>query len=171
MVKRVKVHPKDNPAFLLARNIAKKGRKRPAKASTPEAVTQELTEQYLGRLGLPYVRIPAYVLRAAFGYRPGASGADLGAMREASAYIKGLPDLIVLDANGRALPIELKTDTGKLTAAQRMWRTAIGTKTARSFEEAKAMIDAWRSPLPAEGAAKPQQDPRTLPVTPTQPKE
>ena len=144
MVKRVKIHPKESPAFLLARNIAKNRRKGPAKASTPEAVTQELVEQYLGHLGLPYIRIPAYVLRAAFGYRPGASGAELGAMREASAYLKGLPDLIVLDASGCALSIELKTDTGKLSAAQRLWRTAIGTKTARSFEEAKALIDAWR---------------------------
>jgi len=101
-------------------------------------VTQELTEQYLGVLGLPYVRIPAYVLKAAFGYRPGATGAELGAMRDASAYLKGLPDLIILDSAGRALAIELKTDTGKLSAAQRLWRAAIGTKTARSFEEAKA---------------------------------
>lgn len=142
---RVKIHPKDDPAFLLARNIAPRGRRRPAKAKTPEAVTQDLTEQYLGRLGLPFVRIPAYVLKAAFGWRPGVSGAELGAMREASHYLKGLPDLIILDAAGRALSIELKTESGKLTAAQRLWRTAIGTKTARSFEEAKALIDAWRA--------------------------
>ncbi len=147
MVKRVKVHPKDNPAFLLARNIAPRGRKGPAKAKTPEAVTQELTERYLDALGLPYVRIPAYVLKAAFGWRPGVTGAELGAMSQASAYLKGLPDLIVLDAKGRALPIELKTEAkaSKLSAAQRMWRTAIGTKEARSFEEAKALIDAWRA--------------------------
>ncbi len=146
-MKRVKIHPKDNPAFLLARNIAPRGRKRPAKAKTPEAVTQELCEQYLGLLGIPYVRIPAYVLKAAFGWRPNATGAELGAMKESSHYLKGLPDLIILDAKGRHLSIELKTEAAasKLTAAQRMWRAAIGTKEARSFEEAKAMIDAWRA--------------------------
>lgn len=140
-MKRVKIHPKDDPALLLARNIAPRGRKRPAKASTPEAVTQDLTEQYLGRLGLPFVRIPAYVLAVVFRFRPGLSGAELGALREASHYLKGLPDLLVLYPSGRFLALELKTETGKLSAAQRLWRTAIGTKVARSFEEAKAMID------------------------------
>lgn len=144
--KRVKIHPKDNPAFALPRNIAPRGRKGPAKAKTPEAVTQELVEQYLDALGLPYVRIPAYVLKAAFGWRPNATGAELGVMRDASAYLKGLPDLIILDKTGRALAIELKTEAAqsKLSAAQRLWRAAIGTKEARSFEEAKAMIDEWR---------------------------
>ena len=144
-MKRVKVHPKDSKDFLLARNIAPRGRAGCAKASTPEAVTQDLTEQYLDALGLQYVRIPAYVLRAAFGYRPGASGAELGAMAAASSYLKGLPDLIVLSPTGRFLALELKTDAkaSKMTAAQRMWRAGIGTREARSFEEAKRIIDAW----------------------------
>ena len=144
---RVKVHPKDSKDFLLARNIAPRGRAGRAKASTPEATTQALVEQYLDALGLQYVRIPAYVLRAAFGYRPGASGAELGAMAAASGYLKGLPDLVIL-SQGKYLAIELKTDAkaSKLSAAQRMWRVAIGTYEVRSFEQAKDLIDAWRMP-------------------------
>ena len=42
---RVKVHPKDSKDFLLARNIAPRGRAGRAKASTPEATTQARVEQ------------------------------------------------------------------------------------------------------------------------------
>lgn len=141
----MKIHPRDvglaNP-----RMIGKKPKGR-RKATTPEDTIQSLVEQYLNRQGIPFIRIPAYVLRAAFGWRPGVSGAELGAMREASGYLKGLPDVIAMDDRGRALPIELKTDAkaSKLSAAQRMWRAAIGTKEARSFEEAKRLIDEWRA--------------------------
>lgn len=158
-MRRTKLHPKDSKDFLLARNIAPRGRGGRAKASTPEAVTQEMTEQYLDLLGLQYVRIPAYALRAAFGYRPGASGAELGAMSAASSYLKGLPDLIILSPNGRFLALELKTDAkaSKMTAAQRMWRAGIGTREARSFEEAKAAIDSWYAEAEGIPAAKPSE--------------
>lgn len=152
----MKFHPKDSPEFALRRSL-KKGRKGAKAASTPEATIQAQTEAYLDALGLPYVRIPAFVLRAAFAYRPGAHGAELGAMRQAAEYLRGLPDLLVLDGKGHALPLELKTDAkaSKLNAAQRLWRTAIGTIEARSFEEAKAAIDEWRHQ--AEGPTKSEQ--------------
>ncbi|MDQ2999901.1 MAG: hypothetical protein M3Y08_01370 [Fibrobacterota bacterium] len=140
---RLKTHPRDNPAFLLARSLKPKGRKRVKKAVTPEAVTQDLTEQYLDALGLPWFHLPAFVLRAAFGWNPHRSGAELGAMSQAAGIVRGLPDLLIFQA-GRCLPLELKADNGKMTAAQRMWRAAIGTQEARSFEAAKAIIDAWR---------------------------
>lgn len=151
---RLKTHPKDNPAFLLARSLKPKARKRPRKATTPEAVTQDLTEQYLDALGLPWFHLPAYVLRAAFGWSAHRTGPELGAMKEAAGIVRGLPDLLIFHPDGRCLPLELKSDTGKLTAAQRMWRTAIGTREARTFEAAKEIIDAWNRPPLPEGDLK-----------------
>jgi hypothetical protein len=130
----------------LAQRPAGKTARKPTKAKTPEEVTQAQVEAYLDALGLKWFHMPAYVLRAAFGWRKDRSGPEMGAMAAAAAIVRGLPDLLIWDGRGRCLPIELKTDAkaSKLTAAQRMWRTAIGTKEARSFEEAKALIDDWR---------------------------
>ena len=129
----------------LAAKPAGKAR-RPAKAKTPEEATQAATERYLDLLGLKWFHMPAYVLRAAFAQHR-ASGAELGALARAAAIVRGLPDLLIWDGRGRCLPIELKTEAraSKLTAAQRQWQAAIGTKEARSFEEAKALIDEWRN--------------------------
>lgn len=142
---RSRIHPKD-VGLALPRTIRSRGKGGRSRASVSEATTQGLVEAYLDALGLQYVRIPAYVLRAAFGYRPGVTGAELGAMSQASSYLKGLPDLIVLSPTGKFLALELKTDakTSKMTAAQRLWRTSIGTYEVRSFEQAKDLIDAWR---------------------------
>jgi len=148
----MKVHPRfalmaglENTQVGLAERPKGKRSKAPRKAKTPEAVTQELVERYLDTLGLKWFHMPPYILRAAFGAAR-HSGAELGAMARAAAIVRGLPDLIIWDGKGRVLNIELKTEAkaSKLTAAQRMWRAAIGTKEARSFEEAKAEIDAWR---------------------------
>lgn len=131
----------------LAQRPTGKTARKPRKAKTPEEVTQGLTERYLDALGLKWFHMPPYVLRAAFGWRKDRTGPEMGAMAGAAAIVRGLPDLLIWDARGRCLPIELKTDAkaSKLSASQRAWRTAIGTKEARSFEEAKALIDAWRA--------------------------
>lgn len=130
----------------LAQRPAGKASRKPRKAKTPEAVTQALVEKYLDACGLWWFHMPPFVLRAAFA-RASASGAELGAMARAAAIVRGLPDLLIWDGRGRCLPIELKTDAkaSKLSAAQRLWRVAIGTREARSFEEAKALIDSWRA--------------------------
>ncbi|HLP41250.1 MAG TPA: hypothetical protein VK465_07060 [Fibrobacteria bacterium] len=150
---RMKVNPRfallagiDGAQTALAQRPAGKRQRAPRKAKTPEAVTQELTERYLDALGLPWFHMPAYVLRAAFGMAR-HSGAEIGAMARAAAIVRGLPDLLIWDGKGRAIAIELKTEAkaSKLTAAQRMWRAAIGTHECRSFEAAKAVIDAWRA--------------------------
>jgi hypothetical protein len=125
------------------------GKTRPTrrKAKKPEEITQELTEQYLDALGLPWFHMPAYILQSAFAYGQTPTGPQLGAMSRAAAIVRGLPDLLIWDGKGRCLPIELKTEAkaSKLTAAQRLWRAAIGTVEARSFEAAKAAIDSWRA--------------------------
>ena len=164
---------KANPRFAMLHGIEgaqtglaqrPQGKRAPRKAKTPEEVTQRMTERYLDALGLKWFHMPPYILRAAFAQRR-ASGAELGAMAGAAAIVRGLPDLLIWDGAGRCLPIELKTEAkaSKLSASQRMWRAAIGTREARSFEEAKAIIDAWRSEAePAEGGT----NPRHLPVYP-----
>ena len=130
----------------LAQRPAGKRQKAPRKAKTPEDTIQAQVEAYLDACGLWWFHMPKYILRAAFA-RASHSGAELGAMAQAAAVVRGLPDLIVWDGKGRVLNIELKTEAkaSKLTAAQRMWRAAIGTHEARSFEAAKAIIDAWRT--------------------------
>ncbi len=115
-----------------------------AKAKTSEEAIQASVEAYLDRLALPWFHLPPYVLRAAFGWGR-HSGPELGAMSRAAAIVRGLPDLLIWDGKGRCLAIELKTATGKLTAAQKAFRAAIGTQVARSFDEAKGIIDAWRA--------------------------
>lgn len=129
------------PGAIVPKDVPKGTR---VKASTPEQVTQDLTEQYLSALGLAWFHMPPYILAAAFRRRP-MSGAELGAAHQASQIVKGLPDLLVFSPTGRFLALELKTDakTSKLSAAQRLWRAEIGTREARSFEEAKNIIDAW----------------------------
>lgn len=150
---RIKPHPRfallaglEGAQASLAQRPTGKTPRKPRKAKTPEEAIQCMTERYLDACGLWWFHMPAYVLRAAFAQRR-ASGAEMGAMAAAAARVRGLPDLLIWDGKGRCLPIELKTEAkaSKLTAAQRLWRTAIGTREARSFEEAKAIIDAWRA--------------------------
>ncbi len=148
--------PKANPRYSLMHGIEgtqtglvtrPQGKRGPRKAKTPEEVIQGLVEAYLDALGLKWFHMPPYVLRAAFGWKADRTGPEMGAMAKAAESVRGLPDLLIWDGRGRCLPIELKTEAkaSKLTAAQRAWRTAIGTKEARSFEEAKALIDTWIS--------------------------
>jgi hypothetical protein len=141
---RVKIHPKDSPDFLLARNISPRSRKRAAKASTPEAVIQDMVEQYMDARGIPYLHIPAFLLNAAFAMRGKVDGAVMGAMRNAAASVRGFPDVVGFNPrNFTYCPIELKTEIGKMTDSQEMWARAIGTKTCRSFDEARATLDTW----------------------------
>lgn len=141
----MKIHPRD-VGLALPRILKPKRQKGRSKASTPEEVTQDLVERYLDALGIPWFHMPPYILSAAFRRRP-MSGAELGAAHRASEVVKGLPDLLIFSPTGKFIAIELKTDAkaSKLSAAQRMWRSAIGTREARSFEEAKKIIDEWRA--------------------------
>jgi hypothetical protein len=138
----VKLHPRDNPAFLLPRRVGRK-RAAPRGPKTPEAEIQDLTEQYLRLLGLPYLHLPAYLLNASFGRHQAAAGPVLHAMRAAAESIRGVPDLIIF-SGGRYLALELKSRDGKLTAAQEQWLAWLGGRVCRSFEEAREVIDEWR---------------------------
>lgn len=150
---RTRIHPRfallagvEGTQAAMAQRPQGKAQRTRRKARTPEQAIQDQTEAYLDLLGLKWFHMPPYILRAAFGAAR-HSGAELGAMARAAAIVRGLPDLLIWDGKGRCLPIELKTEAkaSKLTAAQRLWRAAIGTHECRSFEEAKAVIDTWRA--------------------------
>ena len=134
------IHPRDiglaNPRML-------KRRKSAPRTKTPEATIQAQVEEYLNIRRIPFLHIPAYILRAAFSFRPGF-GADIGARAQAAEAIRGFPDLVLFNAECRAyLSLELKSSIGKMTHAQKRWQAALDTRKATSFEQAKGIIDAW----------------------------
>lgn len=106
----------------------------------PEAVIQKQVESYLRLKRIPYFRVPDSV------YRNIKSMGKRGAI-EASSSLKGLPDLMIFkvtpDGSTICLPLELKTANGKLTDTQKMWQEKIGTKVARSLEEAVNLIESF----------------------------
>jgi len=124
--------------------------KRKARATTKEATTQDLVEQYCDLVRVERFHIPEFLLANAFGRRA-MSGPELGAAREASEEIKGFPDL-ALFYHGRFLAIELKTEIGKMSPSQLDWQRRLGTVQCRSFEAAKAEIDAWKRNVERWGA-------------------
>ena len=133
-------HPKDT-GLKFARTI--KPKRKSKKARTPEDIIQAQAEEYMDRLSISYVRIPNAVYRLLFAFKIGLSGREIGERKRISDYLKGLPDLICL-RKGRYLAVELKTDTGKLSAKQKLWRVSIGTEVCRSFEEFRELVDKWR---------------------------
>jgi len=136
----IKVHSKD-VGLKFPRNIGKDTKK--TKADVPEDTIQSFVEQYLDALHIPYLRIPAVVYAVVFG-RKSRSGAELNALRDAKEKIGGFPDLLIMK-DGRYLPLELKTEIGKLNTAQKRWKYAIGTLVPRSFESARKIIDEFLS--------------------------
>ena len=141
-VKQGKINPKD---IDLAFPRTLKARKPAPKATKPEAVTQRLVEEYCERLGLQTLHMPEILLRNTFARGRVVSGAEIGAMVRASDEVGGLPDLLIFDPrrHGLILCIELKTEVGKLKPRQKNWKATTGAKLCRSFEEARAVIDAW----------------------------
>lgn len=136
------LHPKD-AGLALQRKLRK--RKPAAQASKPEKALQAQAEAYCAIKGLESFHMPEYVLKAAFGWNPHRHGSEFGAMRDAAAEVRGLPDLLIFDARrpGLVLAVELKTEIGKLSAAQRMWKLRLGTTVCRGFDEFRAAVDGW----------------------------
>ena len=103
-----------------------------------EKSMQAQVESYLRLRRIPYIRIPDAVYRSISSM---SKGAGIGSARS----LRGVPDLTLFkvtpDGFTMCLPLELKTKTGKLSEAQKMWQEKIGTKVARSFEDAVKLID------------------------------
>jgi len=140
--KRGRVLPKW--ADLAIKTTAKPKRSRP-KASKPEALIQSQVEWYIEHKGFIFLHLPANLLATFFARGGQPTGTQLGAMRDAAEAVRGVPDLLMFhpSAPGHALCIELKTEIGKLTHAQRDWLKATGGCCCRSFDEARAVIDEW----------------------------
>ncbi len=137
---------KARPEFAgLALPKFRKAPKRKAKASTPEAVIQRQVENYCALVHLECFHMPEILLATCF--RPhAASGGELNALRDAADMVGGLPDCLIFDPkrHGECLCGEIKTEIGKMTASQVRWQRVLGSKLWRSFDEARADIDAWR---------------------------
>ena len=117
-------------------------KKKPTKrAKTPEAVIQAQVEAYLRLKGLAWFHIPDALLKAGFSQGSAVSYALINA----AAEVRGLPDHLIFNPArfGFFLPIEYKTEIGKMSASQRSWQIAVGTKVCRSFEDARVEIDLW----------------------------
>ncbi len=120
------------------------GKKKPRdRASAPEATLQKSCEALLEALGLAYLHLPAYLLNAGFSRREDG-GAAKWAMVNAAKEVRGFPDLCIFHPDGKHfLAVELKTEIGKLTRSQELWRKAIGTLVIRSFADFEGFIKLW----------------------------
>ncbi len=141
-LKRGKVRP-EFADFALPK--FRKAPKRKVKATTPEAVIQRQVENYCALVHLECFHMPEIMMTSTFKPR-GCTGAELGALHDASQMVTGLPDCLIFDPKrqGLILPLELKTEIGKMSPAQKRWLRVLGTKVPRSFDAARAEIDAWR---------------------------
>ncbi len=149
-LKRGKARPEF--AGLALPKFRKAKRSKPRTAKVPEASIQAQVEAYCPWVHLECFHIPAIMLEKCFG-GSGARGAELGELLDASEMVKGYPDCSIFDPRfpGHFLPLELKTEIGKLDKYQKRWQKVLGTKVPRSFEEARAMIDAWKADLEKGG--------------------
>ena len=131
---------------LLKTNVApipksvKKKLKGSKKAKTPEKEIQRAVENYLTVLGITPIRIPDSLYRSIYANR----SISLHIKADIARSISGLPDLMIpklTDKGLMILPLELKTSVGKLGPKQIKWQRHLGTVVARSFEDAKILID------------------------------
>lgn len=105
-----------------------------------ESSLQRICEEYLEIMQLLYIRIPTKV------YEQTVKSKARGL---ATKYLKGIPDLIVFmrgsdgDLGNSSLHIELKTEKGRLSPAQRQWGKRVILHVVRSFDEFKSLIENW----------------------------
>ena len=126
------------------RHRAKRVKLRP---SIPESQLQKMCEEYLDLINLTYIRLPSSILSAVFGKQ---STMPFKMRQFMSSIVKGVADLTILHPNGYYLCVELKTETGKLSQAQKNWGKPLGKnyQVVRSFDEFKELIDQWKSVFP-----------------------
>jgi len=99
-----------------------------------EADLQRQAEEYLQVQGIPFIRVPDAIYKAIFSSR--TIKPYIKAL--ISRFIKGLPDLIILDPAGRwnrACCIELKSATGKLSQGQKNFAKRVNVVVKRNFED------------------------------------
>ncbi len=125
----------------------KRKRKAPAKVTQPEALLQEMSEQLLAIYDIPYFRLSDTLMRALFANPQ----IPLHIKKILSDQLKGFPDLVLFDKCTRHYrAIEIKTERGKLSHAQRRWEKLLGTHVCRGLEEIKTCIESFREEVEHE---------------------
>lgn len=114
----------------------------PKGPKVPEAEIQAQAQEYLALIGVESFHLPAQTLNAAFHMRP-MSGGEQWAARNASAQIKGFPDLILF-YKGFYKAVELKSKAGILSNHQVKWLKRLDGDVCYSFDTFKRLVDAWK---------------------------
>ena len=110
------------------------------KALISESTIQKQVERYLDYNGLKYIRLPDSLFRSIYSKQ----SIPLHVKAEIAKSIAGLPDLMIpktVNNQTILLSIELKTSVGKMSQKQKLWQKSLGTKIARSFDEAEKLIN------------------------------
>ena len=124
----------------IPRTIKDKPSKGKKAAKTPERALQSAVEHYLDLRGVYFIRIPDSVYN--FLYARGSVPIHIKVL--IARYLSGAPDITALITEGgvcRALPLELKSDVGKMSEKQLEVQGQIGTVLVRDFDTAKRLID------------------------------
>ncbi len=114
--------------------------KKTAKPRVKESTIQSQLEHYLELKGIEYIRFPDSLYRYIFA-NPATSAKTRS---QCSAYMKGVPDLIILVKHGKynmCLLCEVKAKDGTLSQGQKNYAKRLNVETGYGFEECKAIID------------------------------
>jgi len=104
----------------------------------PEKDLQEFAEQKCLDYGVQFFRIENSVLEWIF-LNPQT---PIQVKQDASAFLKGFPDLLLMDSKGNYLAMEIKTEStqSKLRQGQKTWLMGKKCIVPRTFEEIETAI-------------------------------
>ena len=95
-----------------------------SKNSVPESALQKQVEEYLDWNGYNYIRIPDELYRYVYAMQ----FVPIWIKKIISKYVAGVPDITILKKEGVYVCIELKTESGKLSVAQKRFRDSVGVE-------------------------------------------
>lgn len=127
------------------KSLKRTGFKRPGKAKSPESTIQSLTEMRLNLAGIYYLRIPDTLYRLLSWQDNRLRLWEKKALKDALA---GLPDCncaIPVGGYYLGLPIECKSDKGKLRARQKAYHNKIPVTVIREDEELTKAIKEYQN--------------------------
>jgi len=114
----------------------------------PESLLQAQCEHIAKLYGVFYIRIPDLVYSIIFG---GLCGfISVGIQKKVAKYISGIPDMILLFADGHYKCVELKTKS-KLRQNQKLFRKRVGHGNFVKVETVEEFVEVIRK----EGAELP----------------
>lgn len=152
----IRISSKDAHLFGIPGTPPRKSRTRKAKASKSgpsEATIQAQVENFLDSEKTVFIHVPDSLWRFIFAKElpailraraPGLCGALWKARKDASKYLLGLPDVVVLAKDRPALCVELKSWAGTVRKAQSDWAERFPVPCCRSIGEFVLAHDDWR---------------------------